>query len=590
MATAGMLTGFAREPQWKGDQWEFPGMVEPHHMRDRKASRSLTRLPRLPSSALVEQDGQLKERLPRLPSGLFREATPKPAPQARRGLNPKQKRVSHWLMALGRIEGGLHLYADNNARLVQYHDSAAKGFEELLRLEGKDELELEVTRDAILFEGGAVLTVDHQATTNLIELLDGHGVRRIRFTRGLNKEELGRFVRALEGETRPREEPHIRFGQRKEDPKPFKDRPSAQPAPAPKKKVDDPVGSLLDAAAQTNAFAAMVPLGRPVAASVRRSIDAAKDGSLFAMARAAMDSASLHGLETELARAMEIEALAIRACDLLMHEADEGDDRSDDLILRIFEELIALRVFGPAAEIVRSVERLSSGRLLERMADDPIVQKLVAAINEMDADDDELGALLDRLAPYVADHLLMLLDSFDDPDRRGWLCRLLGSAIVLQPWIVEQCSRALSDDAFADVLAIANDQPSAIHAAAVVDGLESTSPNVRAASTRLLQHFPQGDADAWLISMLRDADRSVRTEAIEVARTRKNSTLRAGMEELVADPELWHREPDELSALASLYSVQTGGLSARMLENILNLPSDDEKTVTDDNAGKPRAR
>jgi hypothetical protein len=507
--------------------------------------RPLARLPRLGTGGFAPRppdrplSSGLRERMPRLPSGVLRGGTPRSRPPAAEDRSAAEEAsdtlaadVDRWVLALARLFGGLRVYADNNPRLQNDFDRALAA---LGRIFGSTpQLALEIEKGRFAFRGVPIRAGSSDDARALIRRLAGAGVDRFSIHPGLDRKELARFLQALasdalrgEGDDNALDGfPHIQFG----------DEPEAKPKLAEVPKPPKDAAAILAEHIASHPEA-LFELGAELGA---RRLPRDRGPDPLALARARTDLGPLEAEIQAYDRKKDARALAARAAELLFSSVAAGREALDSsaslaLFLRLFDALFAAGEFSALAKYIEQARALSEDpdrkksrrgtRLLEYIVDPPRLDRLIRTLNERRevAFEIEFSTLVDTLVPFAARHLLVQLDAFEYPEHAAWIAEMLARSVELDPKLIEEIAPSLSAESLVALLGIGLRQPSAVSASVVVDALEHGDPRVRRAAVEVLAVFPRGDADLWLEAMAQDPDPSVRSASSRIREDRPRS-------------------------------------------------------------------
>ena len=514
--------------------------------------------------------------------------------------------IRTWLNDAVKTMKGFRVYADNNEMLVKFIEQAYTGLDFLLRRD--PELTLSVREDRLLY-GKEPVHVNADREEGLPFLLYRNAFRRIVLVRGMTREELIEFMRAIStdytsfdlvGEDLVTtlwrlQLPHVRY--LTIDALSVTKSQDMDPEEADKiERIQGDIENIVAAIYRTGAADDDLVAGVSISREDLEALRAirAEDPEDLELLDHATERAITDIPESQLARVQSDlrdenqDSLSRKILDILIQilfreTSSEHSAATIELIQQLFDAMVLARRYGDAIELIKrlrthantaeSMQQMHVSRhLLSLFATESRVMPALSTLNEQQqvVSTTELLEFLRALGPSIPPILVRALDTLTSPAHRRAICDLVIELGVPSLAALSASAETAKWFVVRDILGLAQQYNKAEIGPLVAMGLRHEHPKVRLVAVGMLRGYGRGTADELLSERFEDDDLEVRLAAYRVAAARRSREVQPALEVLLQEDGLAQRDPRELRLLMAAYAAIARYGAIPLLGNILN--------------------
>lgn len=535
------------------------------------------------------------------PSGPIHIGTPKV--EFEHALSPQ---ISRWLSDLGKAIRSVRVYAENNEMFVKFVDRAVSGLQAILA--ESPELSLSVREDRLLFTGDAV-HINSDRQEGLPFVLYRNAFRRITFLKGMDRDELVQFMRAITTDYSATSDyesedlvaalwrlalPHLHYltidaisggsGNDSEDDDAKRIQASIEDIVAAiyrNTSSDDPDDIVAGVSITKEDLEAL----KEIRQEAPEDLEALDHDTVRAIADipAAKLDLVLQEVRGETHVDLVRRVMAIFLHVLFQEQSGVESAATISVIQQLFESMVLGGRFGEAEELVEGLRHRAAHsddlrqmhiakHLLQMFASEKRIIPVIEAFN----DEYNTSSVADKirflraLGPTISPILLRSLGTLATPAHRRLVCELIVECGVPEP--VELMKQIADEEWFAvrDILSLAqNHEPERI-GPLVATALRHQHPKVRQFAVGMLRGYSSGVADRLLGERINDDEIDVRLAAARVAAARRSEPCLRELEHLLNNESTFEREPRELRTLMAAYGAIAGDAAVPLLDKLLS--------------------
>ncbi len=519
-----------------------------------------------------------------------------------------------WVNAMVKAVRGLRFYAENNATLREYVDTAVVGLLDLLERSG--EISLSVREDRILYSDD-VIHVNSDRVDGLPFILFRNSLRRMTFLRGISKDELIQLLTAIMTDFNTHElagEDLISTLWRM-NLKHFKYATADTLAVTSMstvtstglhgagqvvdhQRIQADIEAITEALSTNEASPDDILAGMSISqddldayATIRSRTADEVDKDLFDFARelsdGGFDEEQLDTIVSELYEDNGHDALVHRIVDLIVEALIRGETgdhalAATEVLVQLSDANLRRRLYRDATALVSRLrkaetnaevprERDAASRLLTTLSAESRLIHAINALNDRErpAAVTELFDMLRAFGSYASETLLELLDFVEQPPHRRVVCEVIAeSGMPPIDRLLHKMNQAKAPVAL-DILALAHRLPPDEVAPLLLKALEHNHPRVRAQAVGYLRGYPHGTADVLLAKAIQDADFDVRVAAIRIAAARRSQEAARAIEDSLESGEVFQRDRREQRMVLTAYAKIAGDEGVPHLSKVL---------------------
>lgn len=529
-----------------------------------------------------------------------------PGPRGAEFSDPLSSAVQAWIRDFSKAAKGIRVYAENNEMLKKYLDTAYAGLEHLFTQ--VPELHLSIREDHILYGKDAVY-VNPDREEGLPFIFYRNAFRRITFVRGMSRDELARFLKAITtdykgynamGEdlvtTLWREAlPHLRYL-------------TIDSITAGKKgvttdldheeleriqgNIEGIVAAIYQTTADDDDIVAGVSITREdlealkdIRAESEEDLDMLDHATSRAIAKVGKrELDAVHqALDDDTRDYLTSEMLDILVRMLFKETSSKESAATIDLLQRLFDSLVLGQDYRHAIALIEHLEEVASDstnmqevhiarHLLRLFAAESRVLPVLNALNDgyTSASVSDMVAFLRALGAPIANALIGNLEMVTSPTHRRLLCDLIVEFGV--PDVARMMTICETAKWFVvrDVLGLAQHHPPEKISVLIKQALAHEHPKVRSYAVGMLRGYARGLADQLIVERIHDDDLDVRLSAIRVAAARRSAPARDALHRMLSADDLVDREERELRMAMAAYATIARAEALPLLDAILN--------------------
>lgn len=496
--------------------------------------------------------------------------------------DPLSPAVRRWVTSLVKALKGVRVYSDNNEMLLRYRDEVQAGLDALF--ERAEEFSITVREDRLLHRGD-VVWVDPDRLDGLPFTLFRNAFRRLTFERGMNRDEVLAFLRAVAADYSRFDVvgedlvtalwrlqlPHLRYitidtltvasrqavsDEEKEEIEQLQSDVEAIVALVYRTDAgaDDIVSGLSISEEDLEALKEV----RAESPEELELLDRATERGLIDVPSAEVDAFSRalgdDGREALVARTMDV---LVRV--LFTERSGRDAQTSVELLQQLMDTLLIGQRFSHATELVRrlrdaardvqDLQKLHIARQLLRLfsAENRLLPIVVGLNDKVAARSvSEIVAFLRALGEPAVPALMTSLSQVEAPLHRRIVRDLIIELGAPDAEILEAAMEDSPGYVVRDLLVIAARRPPGEITGLVLRALRHEHPRVRDQAVKMLRAYSEGRADELLRQSFEDPDLEVRQTALRVAVHRKSRPAAARLRALLSTDAVGGRSLGEL--------------------------------------------